>query len=56
MVEVDGPVHEQQAGYDAERDQVLSSLGLRVLRVTNEQIARDLASVLKRITEATQDT
>ena len=51
VVEVDGPVHERQADYDVERDQVLSGRGLRIMRVTNEEIRRDLAAVLARIEE-----
>jgi len=49
VVEVDGDIHEQQLSYDAERDRVLSGLGLRVLRVTNEEIRTDLSAVLARI-------
>ena len=51
VVEVDGPVHEDQAEYDAERDRVLTARGLRVVRFTNEQVNRSLADVLRRIEE-----
>ena len=49
VVEVDGGVHAAQAGYDLERDQVLAQRGLRVLRISNAEVERDLAGVLARI-------
>ena len=49
VVEVDGPVHEDRADYDAERDRILTARGLRVVRFTNEQVDRSLADVLRRI-------
>jgi very-short-patch-repair endonuclease len=49
VIEVDGPIHQANADYDAERDRVISARNLRVLRVTNEDIARDLPAVLSRI-------
>ncbi len=49
VVEVDGPVHEDQAEYDAERDRILTARGLRVVRFTNEQINRSLPDVLRQI-------
>ncbi|MGD0073548.1 MAG: DUF559 domain-containing protein [Candidatus Binataceae bacterium] len=35
-VELDGAIHCGQAGYDAERDKVLTRLGVRVLRISNQ--------------------
>lgn len=32
VIELDGPVHENQVEYDLERDRVLQGLSLRVLR------------------------
>jgi very-short-patch-repair endonuclease len=52
VVEVDGEIHQQQAEYDAERDQVLSTRGLRLLRIKNEQVRQNLDSVLARISQA----
>ncbi|MCH8293207.1 DUF559 domain-containing protein [Candidatus Poribacteria bacterium] len=49
VVEADGKIHEQRTGYDAERDQILSARGLRVLRISNEDIRRNLSGVLNRI-------
>jgi len=49
VVEVDGPVHERRAQGDVERDAVLSGMGLRVLRVRNEEVFSDLTGVMRRI-------
>ncbi len=55
-VEVDGPSHERNADYDAERDQVLAGLGIHVLRVTNEAAMNHLRKVLARIAGAAEKT
>ena len=52
VVEVDGAVHEQQVEADRERDAVLTTRGLRVLRVKNAQVSMDLAGILEQITAA----
>jgi adenine-specific DNA-methyltransferase len=49
VVEVDGAVHDAQQEYDAERDVILEQAGYRILRVTADEVERDLASVLSRI-------
>jgi len=49
VVEVYGPVHVEQAGYDSERDQILSARGLHVLRVTDQAVQQDLPAVLSLI-------
>lgn len=49
VVEVDGSVHEKQKEYDTERDRILSSRGLRILRITNNDIQQSLKGVLERI-------
>jgi len=49
VVEVDGPIHQQQQAADAERDTVLRAHGLRVLRFTNEEVLRQLPAVLEKI-------
>ena len=54
VVEVDGGIHDQQPEADAERDQVFSARGLRVMRIRNEEIQRNLMGVLRQITEACQ--
>jgi len=52
IVEVDGPIHLSQRAADGERSELIASLGLRVLRFTNEQVDRDLEGVLQAIAAA----
>ena len=52
VVELDGPIHDGQADYDIERDKVLESRGLRVLRIKNEEVDQDLEGVLAKIRDA----
>jgi very-short-patch-repair endonuclease len=49
VIEVDGPIHDEQQEHDAERTQILESLGYRVLRFRNEEVLHNLPDVLKRI-------
>ena len=49
VVELDGEIHDQQLGYDRERDEVLARRGIRVLRIRNAEIRRDLSVVLEKI-------
>lgn len=51
IVEVDGGIHELQKEYDAEREKHLNSLGLRIIRFTNEEITKNLKGVLQKIIE-----
>ena len=51
IVEVDGPVHDNQHEYDSGRQAELEAAGYRVLRVSDEQVIRNLPSVLKTIFE-----
>ncbi len=43
VLEIDGPVHHttEQKAYDAERTAILEGLGLRVVRIPNETVARE---------------
>ncbi len=52
-VEVDGEVHTtlDQAARDEERTMWLHAKGIRVLRVTNDEVENDLDGVLRRIVE-----
>ena len=52
VVEVDGAVHRDQAGSDEERDAIFAARGLRILRVTNGDVFRDVAGVLEWIARA----
>lgn len=52
VVEVDGLVHDSRREYDHNRDEILSSRGLKVLRFTNEAVTNDLETVLDEIEKA----
>ncbi len=45
-VEIDGPVHEEQRGYDEWRDGQLSQHSIRVLRIPEAMVSNDLDEVL----------
>ena len=49
VVEVDGPIHQQQLDYDRERDQILAAHGLRIAHFTNDDDLHDLPGVLARL-------
>jgi very-short-patch-repair endonuclease len=55
VVEVDGSVHIGQQEPDEQRTQRMAEHGYRVLRVSNQQIEKDLESVMCRILEACQE-
>jgi len=56
IVEVDGGIHETQKEQDAERDAHLISRGFRILRVTNDEVNKDLQGVLQKILENLDQT
>jgi very-short-patch-repair endonuclease len=51
VIEIDGEQHYLEEGktYDAERDGVLAAYGLKVLRVKNSEVMKDIHAVCKRI-------
>ena len=51
VIEVDGGIHQQQqqAEYDSARDAALAQRGLRILRVTNDDVTTHLPATLARI-------
>jgi len=51
VIEADGPIHLYKKEYDKNRDQVLKSLGLSILRFDNLQILNDTKTVLDLIKE-----
>ncbi|AFY84614.1 endonuclease domain-containing protein [Oscillatoria acuminata] len=55
VVEVDGKIHEKQAEYDSERDQIITSRNLRLLRIKNEEIRQNIDHVIMRIAAACQE-
>jgi very-short-patch-repair endonuclease len=48
-VEVDGPIHEQQADSDAARTAFFEAMGLHVLRFSNQQVLQDSEGVISAI-------
>lgn len=57
VIEIDGGIHElyKNKEYDAERTEIFSKFGVRVLRFTNYQIASDIEFVLNSINQYTQE-
>ena len=53
IVECDGHVHTAQAAYDQERDQIIATYNLRILRFTNDRVSHDLPAILADIIQAT---
>jgi len=49
VVEVDGDIHDLQQEEDARRQKVLSEMGLRIVRFENDEILRDLSTVVEKI-------
>jgi very-short-patch-repair endonuclease len=49
VVEVDGPIHDDLSEWDRERESWLHGSGLRIVRVSNDQVMDDLAGVLEGI-------
>ena len=49
VIEVDGDVHQYTIDEDAVRQEYLESLGLRVIRFTNDEVLQDVESVLKHL-------
>jgi very-short-patch-repair endonuclease len=56
VVEVDGPVHQYTHEEDMVRQEFLQSLGLRVLRFTDDEVMSSLEGVIHQIDEALRDT
>ena len=51
VVEVDGDIHDLQQEEDARREKVLSALGLRIVRFGNDEVVRELFTVVRKIRE-----
>ncbi len=49
VIEVDGPIHDEQVEYDRERDAYLAAHDLRILRFTNDAVFSDQDAVLRTI-------
>jgi very-short-patch-repair endonuclease len=53
VIEIDGEVHLKTREADLERDAILSGKGLKILRVSNEDVLERLAGVMERVFEGT---
>ena len=49
VIELDGKSHEETAEHDKFRDDLLSKLGFRTVRFTNEELFEDIENVLTKI-------
>ncbi len=45
VVEIDGGYHKYQMSVDKERDEIINSYGLKVVRFTNEEVLNDFKAV-----------
>ncbi len=50
-IEVDGPVHEEQQGYDRWRDRQLATWGIDVLRVPELRVRKELDAVVREMAD-----
>jgi very-short-patch-repair endonuclease len=48
IVEIDGKIHDFQKDYDENRDEILTNMGMRILRVKNEEVG-NVGEVLRKI-------
>src|SRR5205823_3350652 len=55
VVEVDGPIHDQQTDEDRARTAALEAYGYCVLRFPNDTVLNDLPAVLDKIRQTTDD-
>jgi len=51
VIEVDGDIHDLQQEEDARREKALSELGLGVIRFRNDEVMRELSTVVGKIRE-----
>lgn len=49
VVEVDGDIHKFQKNEDALREDVLSNLGLRVVRFSNDEVENEIEKVINKL-------
>ncbi len=52
VIEVDGPVHDEQVEYDRAREEAVNLHGIRIVRFSNDQILNRLSDVLAAIVTA----
>jgi len=55
IIEVDGKIHEKQMEQDKNREFILTVLGFRVIRFSNEKVCNEISDVIKEIIENLRD-
>lgn len=50
IIELDGPIHENNKEYDEYRDTILNDMNLNILRIKNEELS-DIRNVIEKIKE-----
>ena len=55
VVELDGKIHESQKDYDDNRDLILSQLGLKTIRILNEELEQNIELVTAKILKHLRD-
>ncbi len=51
VIEVDGNIHDLQQEEDARREKILSEMGLRIVRFRNEEVMKNLSTVVGNVRE-----
>jgi leucyl-tRNA synthetase len=54
IIELDGRVHDFQKDYDANRDEILAGLGLKTIRITNDDLENNRQGTLDLIEQQLQ--
>jgi len=49
VIEVDGDIHDLQQEGDARREKVLGELGLRIVRLRNDEVLKNLSTGLEKL-------
>ena len=55
VVELDGKIHESQKDYDDNRDLIFSQLGLKTIRILNEELEQNIELVTAKILKHLRD-
>ena len=50
-IEIDGKIHERQKDYDELRQQLIEEKGIKFIRITNEEINKDIRILFSKISE-----
>ena len=46
VIEIDGSSHDNKYEYDKARDEYMKSLGMRVLRISDKDVRKDMSNIL----------